>query len=101
MSHSASDALVAQCFLSTMGKEVTPAQAERLASLAVDTLLAVHLVTTNALERFERDAKLYHLRGRGVMPCDLATRFQISRALVHAIIKQHGRQRRAALRMAG
>ena len=102
MSHPASDSIVAQRFLATMGEEVTPAQAKRLARLAVETLLAVQLVTVNALDRFERDAKLYHLRGRGIMPQELRERFNnLSRTQIFEAIRKHGKLRRAALRMAG
>jgi hypothetical protein len=77
--------------------DLSDAQADRL----VEVLLKVHLVTPDALARFELQAKIYHLRGRGMRPCELGQRFGLSRTQIFEKIRAHGKIRREVLKMAG
>ena len=75
---------------------ITEAQAKK----AVEVLMRVEVVSHSAVERFERDAKLYRLRGEGLGCTTLAMRFTMSRTQVFDAIRSHAKRRRAVLLMA-
>ena len=78
-----------------VGKE----KASQLAKLAIETLEAVDVAPMASVQRFETDAKIYHLRGKGLRPCDLSIRFQLTRQAIFFAIRRHGQHRREALRL--
>lgn len=80
-------------------KHMPEQEALHLAKLAIETLEAVQVAPVEAVQRFEVEAKIYHLRGQGMRPCDLMIRFALKRTAIFEIIRRHGRRRRAALRL--
>jgi len=75
---------------------ITPAQARQ----ALEVLQRVEVITHASVERFERDAKLYQLRGSGLGCTILAARFSMPRECVFRAIREHAKRRRAVLLMA-
>ncbi len=80
--------------LSGMEEDVARATAKTTLML----LHAVGIIHSDLLDRFERDAKIYRLKGEGVRTVDLAIRFSLSREAVHRMYRRHMRARRAALK---
>jgi hypothetical protein len=58
------------------------------------------LLGRHDLERWERDAAMYHLRGQRMTWVQLSLRFGIDRANVFRAIRRHQANRRAMLRRA-
>lgn len=73
------------------------ATAERAAAVVVRVEVAAGVVSQSSLDLWERDARLYHLRGQGIGCTVLGTRFAMSRAQVFERIKSHAKRRRNAL----
>jgi hypothetical protein len=63
----------------------------------LDVLEKVELVDREAIERWERGAAVYKLRGDGLSAPIIAARFCMARSKVFLAIKDHARRRRAAL----
>ena len=73
--------------------------ADLCAAHALEYLLAVQVLTSQRVELFERDAKIYQLRTKGSRPCELGARFAMSRTRIFEAIRRHIKQRRAGLRL--
>lgn len=71
---------------------------DRTAARALEALQRVEVLPAAEVERFERDARVYELRGQGLRPSQLVDRFGISRGQVFKMIRRHGQRRRAVLR---
>lgn len=72
--------------------------ARRFAQAVLVAEVAAELLSVAKLDAWERDARIYHLRGQRVKCVDLASRFTMNRATVFAAIRRHQARRRAALR---
>lgn len=62
--------------------------------------VAAGLVPLRALEAWERDAHIYHLRGQRLTVEVIGTRVNLSRSNVFEAIRRHQKARRAAARVA-
>lgn len=97
MSHPHARAFLAQC-LQGMGMD-----AESSAS-AADSLIAFELagglLAQAALDHWERDAHIYHLRSQGLTSTVIGVRVTLARSKVFEAIRRHTKRRRAALKMA-
>lgn len=78
---------------------VDPEAAARAVELLLSAAVAADLIQVTRLDNWERDARIYHLRGQRVTCVDIAARFTMNRATVFEAIRRHQSRRRAALRL--
>lgn len=76
-----------------------PEAAGRAVAVVLGAAVAADLIQSGRLETWERDAKIYHLRGQRVTCVDLAVRFAMNRATIFEAIRRHHGRRRKALRL--
>ena len=88
--------VMAQAFITRGADE---AMSRALAELSIKLVLAMGVASERAVDQFEIEAKIYHLRGKGMRPCDLMRRFGMSRASIFRILRLHMRRRREAIRL--
>ncbi len=74
--------------------------AARAAELALATCVAAGLVASDRLDVWEREARIYHLRGQRVTAVVVSVRLQVSLRSVFEATKRHQKRRRAALKAA-
>lgn len=75
-------------------------EALRLAEATIGTLVAAEALQAGHVEAWERDARIYELRGQGLAASVIGLRVSLSRARVFDAVRRHGKRRRAALRAA-
>lgn len=73
--------------------------AQRAAVAVLRGMVASELVDERTLAHWERDARIYHLRGHRVSCVELALRFSISKRSVFSAIRAHQLRKRAAMNM--
>jgi len=71
---------------------------EATARATIALLVAVGAIPHAALEQWERDAQIYHLKGHNVTAADIGLRFAISRQEVYRALNRHMRWRRNGIR---
>jgi len=89
--------LLTECFAAG-GMDI--ATATRAADLALTTCVAAGLVAEERLDVWEREARVYHLRGQRLTVEVISARVCLGRSQVFEAIKRHQKRRRAALRQA-
>lgn len=72
-------------------------QADRAAACALQVLPAAGIVRDTDLAAFERDARVYHLRGARLTAIVISERMGLCRASIFSAIKRHAKARRAVL----
>jgi len=86
-----SDCLVAQ------GEDRS--KADRVAAFVMEVLPAAGIVKQTDAEAFERDARVYQLRGSRLTAVVISERVGLCRSKVFEAIRRHAKARRAVLRM--
>ena len=89
--------LLVECF-SAGGMD--PETAAKAAEIAMATCVAAGIVALDRLDTWEREARIYHLRGQRVTAVVVSIRLQVSLRSVFEATKRHTKRRRAALRTA-
>lgn len=74
------------------------ADADRAAKVAVDTLMKVEVLPEAEVQRFELDARIYHLRGQRLTAVVISERVGQTERQVYRAIRRHIAKRRAALK---
>jgi len=72
---------------------------EQVAERALAALMRVEVLPATEVDRFERDARIYELRGQGLGPAVLAARLNVHRCHITKVVRRHSRRRRAILRL--
>lgn len=75
-------------------------QPERAARLALAALVRIEVLPMAEVQRFEGDAKIYHLRGQGLGPAVLAARLGCSKVHIFRVTRRHLKHLRAVMRHA-
>jgi hypothetical protein len=100
------DCLLASPHLSACLQAIgaTPEQAQEIAALATMVCLrcaqAAEITITQHTDAWDRDDKVYHLRGQRVKLVALKERFDLGKTTVCVAIRRQAKRRRAALRAA-